>query len=251
MKLVLLTNDDGFSSPGIQHLKEYLSKKYDVYMVAPDSEKSAVSMSLSLNHPLRIHRLKEKEYRVDGTPSDCVTIAIQKILPRYPDVVVSGMNLGENLAEDILFSGTVGGAFCGHLYGIPSLAVSLIANRDRVLTGEFNFQAGVEFTGKVLEKILTGGTNEIFCNLNVPFHNNGQIVFTTPGSKKYRPDIVESIDPRGRTYYWIGTGNPQVSDNEGSDIWAVRNNMVSLTPLRYRLSDPEIAKELSWNFDET
>jgi len=251
MKTLLLTNDDGFSSPGIQHLKDYLSKTYNVYLVAPDSEKSAVSMSLSLNHPLRIHKVNDREYRVDGTPSDCVTIGIQKILPKTPDAVVSGMNLGENLAEDILFSGTVGGAFCGHLYGIPALAVSMIANRDRVKSGEFNFQSGVEYTGKVLEKILNSKNPDVFYNLNVPFQPNGKIIFTTPGSKKYKPDIVESIDPRGRTYYWLGTGNPQITDHKGSDIWAVRNGLVSLTPLRYRLSDPKITEELSWNLDET
>ena len=127
MKTILLTNDDGFYSPGLTSLKTELEKNYRVWVVAPDREKSAISMALTLNHPLRVNRVAENVFAVNGTTCDCVNIAVRKILPQKPDFVVSGMNLGENLSEDIFFSGTVGGAFAGHLYGIPSLAVSLIA----------------------------------------------------------------------------------------------------------------------------
>ena len=128
MKTILLTNDDGFYSKGILFLKSVLAKKYRVFVIAPDRERSAVSMSLTLHQPLRINRIEEGVFAVNGTTSDCVNIALQKILPHPPDFVVSGMNLGENLSEDIFFSGTVGGAFSGFLYGIPSLAVSLVGN---------------------------------------------------------------------------------------------------------------------------
>ncbi len=127
---------------GIIALKTELEKKYRVWVVAPDREKSAISMALTLNHPLRISQVEENVYAVNGTTADCVNIALQKILPVRPDFVVSGMNLGENLSEDIFFSGTVGGAFSGYLYGIPSLAVSLLAGLGQYQKQKFEFAQG-------------------------------------------------------------------------------------------------------------
>ena len=128
--------------------RSVLEKKYHVWVVAPDREKSAISMALTLNHPLRINQVEENVFAVNGTTSDCVNIALQKILPQKPDFVVSGMNLGENLSEDVFFSGTVGGAFSGHLYGIPSLAVSLIAGLGQYQQQEFEFAAGARNHGQ-------------------------------------------------------------------------------------------------------
>ena len=142
MKTILLTNDDGFYSQGLTALQTELEKHHQVWVVAPDREMSAISMALTLNRPLRVQQINDNVFAVNGTTSDCVNIAMQKILPHPPDFVVSGMNLGENLSEDVFFSGTVGGAFSGHLYGIPSLAISLIADVGLSHPQEFQFDAG-------------------------------------------------------------------------------------------------------------
>ncbi len=250
MKTVLLTNDDGYLSPGIQLLKKFLARKYEVYVVAPDKERSAISMALTLNQPLRVNRMKDNEYLVDGTPSDCVNIALQKILPRTPDFIISGMNLGENLSEDILFSGTVAGAFSGYLYDVPSLAVSLISDRGSYKEGEFDFADGVRITDRILTKLLALREFNVIYNVNIPYRNNGKIVVTAPGSKRYKPDIVESVDPRGKKYYWIGTGNPEAYGDKGTDIWAIKNGYISLTPLNFSFTSSELVRKLAEGFDE-
>ena len=238
MKTILLTNDDGFYSKGIEALKTELGKKYSIWIVAPDREKSAISMALTLNHPLRINQIEEKVFSVNGTTADCVNIALQKILPARPDFIVSGMNLGENLSEDIYFSGTVGGAFSGYLYGIPSLAVSLLAGLGQYQKQEFEFAQGAEITARILEKLLSLTHNGVIYNLNIPFPNRGEIAATTLGNKRYTPDIIERTDPRGRKYYWIGTGTPAYVDREGTDVWAVQNGYVSLSVIKYDLNSP-------------
>jgi 5'-nucleotidase len=242
MKTILLTNDDGFFSPGIARLHDRLSGSHEVYVVAPDSERSAISMALTLNRPLRVNRMAERVFAVNGTPCDCVNIALQKILPRRPDFIISGMNLGENLSEDVFFSGTVGGAFAGYLYGLPALAVSLIAGLGDFSIREFDFSQGAEVVAGVLEKLLTLPFADIVYNLNIPLPHSGRIVVTTLGRKRYKPDIVERTDPRGRLYYWIGTGKPDYQVHPGSDIQAVRNGDVSLSALSYEL-DADAGRE--------
>jgi len=246
MKTLLLTNDDGFYSKGITSLKILLEKKYHVWVVAPDREKSAISMALTLNHPLRINQVETNVYSVNGTTADCVNIAMQKILPQKPDFILSGMNLGENLSEDVFFSGTVGGAFSGFLYGIPSLAVSLIAGLGQYQQQDFEFEQGAEITVKILEKLMTYRHDQVIYNLNIPFPNCGEIAVTSLGSKRYTPDIIERIDPRGRKYFWVGTGTPNYSCQEGSDIWAVQNKFISLSIIKYDLnSKAEMIRLLS------
>jgi 5'-nucleotidase len=248
MKTILLTNDDGFYSPGLTSLKTELEKNYRVWVVAPDREKSAISMALTLNHPLRINQVEENVFAVNGTTSDCVNIALQKVLPASPDFVVSGMNLGENLSEDVFFSGTVGGAFSGHLYGIPSLAVSLIAGLGQYQKQEFDFAAGARIAARVVEKLLAGRHERVIYNLNIPFPNRGEIAVTRLGSKHYTPDIIERLDPRGRKYYWIGTGTPNYASSEGSDIWAVQNGFISLSVIKYDLNCQGEADRLAESF---
>jgi 5'-nucleotidase len=243
MKTILLTNDDGFYSKGLSFLKTILEKKYNVWVVAPDSEKSAISMALTLNQPLRVSQVEANVYAVNGTTADCVNIALQKILPQRPDFIVSGMNLGENLSEDVFFSGTVGGAFSGYLYGIPSLAVSLIAGLGQYQQHSFEFDQGAAITAKVLEKLLAYDHDNVIYNMNIPSPNRGEIAVSSLGSKRYTPDIVERTDPRGRKYYWIGTGTPNYNCQEGSDIWAVQNQYISLSIIKYDLnSQPEMGR---------
>jgi 5'-nucleotidase len=250
MKNILLTNDDGFYSKGITALKTELEKEHQVWIVAPDREKSAISMALTLNHPLRVNQVDENVYAVNGTTADCVNIALQKILPRKPDFIVSGMNLGENLSEDIFFSGTVGGAFSGYLYGIPSLAVSLIAGLGQYQQQEFEFPDGARITAKVLNKLLGCSHDNVIYNLNIPFPNQGKIVITALGNKRYTPDIIERTDPRGRKYYWIGTGTPNYASSEGSDIWAVQKGFISLSIIKYDLNSKEEMDRLATTFSE-
>ncbi len=249
MKTILLTNDDGFYSQGLTALQTELEKQYSVWVVAPDREMSAISMALTLNRPLRVKQIAEKVFAVNGTTSDCVNIAIQKILPRPPDIVVSGMNLGENLSEDVFFSGTVGGAFSGHLYGIPSLAISLIAGLGHSQPQEFQFDLGARIASRILERLLSCLHGNVVYNLNIPFPNRGEITFTRLGSKHYTPDIIERIDPRGRPYYWIGTGAPSYAGSEGSDVWAVQNGFVSLSIIQYDLNSKEELQRLAAAFN--
>ncbi|MCU0237558.1 MAG: 5'/3'-nucleotidase SurE [Acidobacteria bacterium] len=249
MKTILITNDDGFYSQGLTALKAELEKRHRVWVVAPDREKSAISMALTLNHPLRINRVEENVFAVNGTTSDCVNIALQKVLPAAPDFVVSGMNLGENLSEDVFFSGTVGGAFSGHLYGIPALAVSLIAGLGQYQRQEYDFAAGARIAARVLEKLMASRRERVIYNLNIPFPNNGEIAVTALGSKHYTPDIIERVDPRGRKYYWIGTGTPSYDCCEGSDIWAVQNGFVSLSVIKYDLNSREEMERLAGSFN--
>jgi 5'-nucleotidase len=248
MKTILLTNDDGFYSKGLTALQAELEKKHRVFVVAPDREKSAISMALTLNHPLRISQVETNVYTVDGTTSDCVNIALQKVLPERPDFVVSGMNLGENLSEDVFFSGTVGGAFSGHLYGIPSLAVSLIAGLGQYQQQEFAFADGAAVAASILDKLLAGPHDNVIYNLNIPHPNCGEIAVTTLGSKRYTPDIIERTDPRGRKYFWIGTGTPNYDGCEGSDIWAVQKGFISLSIIKYDLNSKKERDRLAGAF---
>jgi 5'-nucleotidase len=248
MKTILLTNDDGFYSKGILFLKSVLAKKYQVFLIAPDRERSAVSMSLTLQQPLRINRIEEGVFAVNGTTSDCVNIALQKILPHPPDFVVSGMNLGENLSEDIFFSGTVGGAFSGFLYGIPSLAVSLVGNPGTENPREFNFAESAEITERIVSRLLHYRHEDVVYNLNVPFPNNGKIRVTSLGKKRYKPDIIERVDPRGSKYYWIGTGAPDYSGTKGSDVWAVQKGYISLSVISYDFNSFVQRRRLSREF---
>lgn len=250
MKTILLTNDDGYFSEGIQALKEHLADTHEVYIAAPDNERSAASMSLTINRPLRIQTINEKEYAIDGTPVDCVNVAVQKILPRKPDLIISGLNLGENLSEDIFFSGTVGAAFSGYLYDIPSVAVSLISDKWSLNQGKFNLKDGVGITGRIITEILKIPDIIVVYNVNIPYKNNGKICVTAPGSKRYRPDIIENTDPRGQKYYWIGTGNPTAAGGRKSDVWAVKSGYISLSPLKYDLTNLEVMKEIAGKFDE-
>ncbi len=236
MKTILLTNDDGFRSPGLLKLRDLLKKKYEVFTIAPATEMSAVSMSLTLNRPLRVERIEENFFSLEGTPSDCVNIALRKLMTKMPDFVVSGMNHGENLSEDIIYSGTVGAATSGYFYGIPSLAVSLISDKKSYSHGIYNLDGSTKITDRVLDElILRSKQLDGVFNLNIPFDNNGKIIVTTLGNKRYKPDIIEREDPRGRKYYWIGTGNPESSGEKGTDIWAVKNGYNSLTPLALNL----------------
>lgn len=235
--LLLLTNDDGFFHEGIQALFRGLKDLGRLYIVAPDREKSASSMALSLRQPLRVQRIKSNIYGVEGTPADCIYLAMRKFLPRTPDLIVSGMNPGPNLGQqDVSYSGTVSAAIQGTFFQVPSLAVSLIADRD----GNFHFREAAVFVRRVARFLLRHRLPEgITLNINIPPPPIRGVKLTKIGIKRYEPDIIEKKDPRGNSYYWIGRGNPKIVIDAASDVSASHQGFITITPLRIDLTDYE------------
>ena len=225
--LILITNDDGVHAPGIRALAEALRPLGEVHVVAPDREVSACSQSLTLKHPLRAERLEQRVHSVDGTPADCVNLAIVKLLPRRPDLVVSGINRGANLGEDIFYSGTVGGAREGTFFGVPAIAISLTAR------AEIDFGPSAEFAARLATRVLDRGLPErTLLNVNVPPGHPAGVAVTVQGRREHEGTILEGLDPRRRTYYWIEEGRDRWVSDELSDIFAVRKGLISITPLQ-------------------
>ncbi len=160
------------------------------------------------------------------------------------------MNLGENLSDDVYFSGTVGGAFSGYLYDIPSMAVSMLSELHNTREEKFNINEGAAITKRILETLIPLQDITSVFNVNIPFHTNGKVVVTTMGRKRYRPEIVQKKDPRGRDYFWIGTGDPTYIGEKGTDIWAIQNQYVSLSVLNFRMNSFEKHKMIAEKFDE-
>jgi 5'-nucleotidase len=225
--LILVTNDDGVHAPGIKALAAALASKGEVHVVAPDREVSACSQSLTLKHPLRAEKVEERVYAVDGTPADCVNLALVKLLPRRPDLVVSGINRGANLGEDVFYSGTVGGAREGTFFGVPSIAMSLAVRADG------DFRPAADFASRLAAMVLEKGLPErTLLNVNVPPGNPKTAVTTVQGRREHEGTILEGLDPRRKTYYWIEEGKDQWVSDEMSDIHAVRQGLISVTPLQ-------------------
>ncbi len=232
---ILVTNDDGIHSKGIKALSDALKELGDVYVVAPDRERSAAGHSLTIHHPLRVEELSENRFSVDGTPTDCVNLAVNGLLPVRPDLVVSGINKGGNLGDDITYSGTVSAAMEGTLLGIPSVAVSLATKRD------FIFGPAARFARKVAAYILDHGIpSDTLLNVNVPNLPEEEIKgyrVTRQGKRVYGDAAVEKVDPRGRKYYWIGGDDLGFEHVEDSDFQAVFDGYISITPLHLDLTN--------------
>lgn len=233
--LILLTNDDGFYSEGIEILERYLKDLGQIYIVAPDRERSATSLSLTLHRPLRVKAIRENVYAVEGTPADCVYLALQKFLPRKPDLLISGINAGPNLGQqDISYSGTVAGAIQGTFLQVPSIAVSLLHDEQGQFLFDFSARVVSLVAKSLLENILPAG---ITLNINIPPPPAKGIKIVKLGQKRYNPEIIVKKDPRQRTYYWIGTGNPKSVGDKDSDVMIVKEGYISVTPLQTDLSD--------------
>jgi 5'-nucleotidase len=228
-----VTNDDGVFSEGIERLAAALSRVGDVYTVAPDQERSAAGHSLTLHHPLRAKLVGPNRWSVDGTPTDCVNWGVLHLLKQErPKLVVSGINLGLNLGDDVTYSGTVSAAFEGTLIGVPSVAIS-----QEIETG-FTFDAASEFASRLarhlLENPLPAGT---LINVNVPAGPPRGVRVVRLGKRRYGEAVIEKTDPRGRPYYWIGSTLPVGELEEGTDISAVAEKYISMTPLHLDLTD--------------
>jgi 5'-nucleotidase len=224
--LFLLTNDDGVHSAGLRALVEALAELGEVHVVAPDREVSACGHSLTLKHPLRAEPVAERIHAVDGTPADCVNLALAKLLPRRADLVVSGINHGPNLGEDVFYSGTVGGAREGTFFGVPSIAVSLTSRQEP------NLAPAAEFAARLAAMVLEKGLPErTLLNVNVPPGSPRKAVITVQGRRQHEGTILEGLDPRRRTYYWIEEGKDLWVTDEMSDMAAIRRGLISVTPM--------------------
>jgi 5'-nucleotidase len=232
--LILLCNDDGYYCEEIQILFRRLRPLGHTVIVAPDRERSASSLALTLRQPLRLHRLKPDIWSVDGTPADCIYFALQKVLPRRPDLLISGMNPGPNLGQaDVHYSGTVAAALQGTFCGIPSLGVSLLADP----TGRFRLEPAALIVRRIAERVLAHGLPEgVTLNINIPAPPVRGVRITQLGQKFYNPEVIEKKDPRGQAYYWVGTGTHSSDGGADTDIRATEQKCVSITPLQADLT---------------
>jgi len=249
--LILLTNDDGFFSEGIQTLRNKISEMGEVYIVAPDNEKSATSLALTLHHPLRVKKMDPYTYAVSGTPADCIYLAIQNILGSTPDLIISGMNPGPNLGQqDISYSGTVAGAVQGTFMDIPSIAVSTLPDKK----GIFYFDFSANFMTSLLKNLTPHSLPKgVTLNINIPAPPVKGIKMTKLGQKRYHPEIISKKDPRKRDYYWIGTGMPKAIGDESSDVHVIQKGYITVTPLHRDMTDYNLLKnnDLSTLFQKT
>ncbi len=251
---VLLTNDDGIFADGIQELSKAMQKIAAVYIVAPDRERSAVGHAITMHHPLRADKVKLYHnpnlpaWAVNGTPSDCVKLAVEAILPERPDIIISGINRGANLGTDVLYSGTVSAAVEGVISGLPSIAVSLTAveNPDYTLAAEF----AAKLSKIVLKNALPQGT---LLNVNVPGIPREDIcgvVVTRLGITRYNNEFQERVDPRGRSYYWMAGEVIEETSCSDTDLSAIRCNNISVSPIHFDFTNYEVMGTLrNWDFN--
>jgi 5'-nucleotidase len=246
--LILISNDDGIQARGIQILSRTIQEWADVVVVAPEHEQSAASHSLTLHRPLRIRRVKKDHYAVNGTPTDCVTLAIHQILDRRPDLVISGINRGANLGDDVHYSGTVSAAMEGAILNIPSVAVSLAVFGDARCHYVTAAEIALRFCKKISRLQLPKRALFNINVPNVPAKDLEGVEVTTLGKRNYGDIIVEKTDPHGHQYYWIGGNQTEFYDLKGSDCKVISQNKVSITPLKTDLTHRSLIKELkSWS----
>lgn len=230
MKRILVTNDDGIRAPGLQAAFGAGRTLGRAVIIAPEHDNSAASHSLTMSRPLLVRQVDESIYAVNGTPTDCVTIGIGKILQEKPDLVISGINPGPNLGDDISYSGTVSAAIEATMLGIPAIAVSLAAESE-----PFHYETAAAFIVKLADIILQRGLpRDTLLNINVPNTVPAKIkgaAFTRRGRRLYEDAIKETRDPWGRKHYWIGGGTPTFDGGEGTDSAAIRINRISITPM--------------------
>jgi len=245
--LILVTNDDGVFSPGIRALAKSLCALGRVVVVAPDRERSAVSHALTLHSPLRAEEIRPDIFAVDGTPTDCVNLGVHGLLQERPALVVSGINRGGNMGDDLTYSGTVSAAMEATLMGVPAMAVSL----DGESFGSDNFNRSARLTLFLARSIVEKGLPpDTFLNINFPAAEPRGFKLTRQGKRRYGETVVEKIDPRGKTYYWLGGGEMGFDNLEGTDFHAVHAGYVSITPLHLDLTNYRSFEQLeSWGLD--
>lgn len=248
MLKILITNDDGIHAPGLMALADSLKNIGTVAVVAPDRERSAIGHALTLHHPLRAVKVGQNMFAVDGTPTDCVNLGIHSLLEFKPDLVVSGINNGGNLGDDVTYSGTVSAAMEATLMGIPAFSISLVTSRE-----EHNYAAAADFAVKLAKLVHKNGLPaDTFLNVNMPDLPVEKLLMpliTSQGKRRYDGMIIDKVDPRGRNYYWIGTVDLNFHDIEGTDYSAVSRGHISITPLHLDLTNYNSISILNnWEF---
>jgi len=241
--MILVTNDDGIGAEGMLALREALHSLDEVVIIAPDREQSASSHSLTLNHPLRVRKVEDSVMSIDGTPTDCVLLAFNGLLPEKPKLVVAGINHGPNLGEDVSYSGTVAAAIEGTLQGAPSFAISVTGKPP------YSFEIASSFALKLARRILEGKLDaQTLLNVNVPNLGAGStpsVRITKLGKRLYRDLLIKKTDPRGRAYYWIGGNEPSWrSREEETDFMAIEEGAISVTPLQLDMTDHPKMRQL-------
>ena len=240
---ILLSNDDGYLAEGLVALANALKKHAEITVVAPDRNRSAASNSLTLEMPLRAHSTDNGFIKVDGTPTDCVHLAITGLLDKEPDMVFAGINHGSNLGDDVLYSGTVAAATEGRFLGLPAIAISLVGSNPT------HFETASEVAVNLLKQIINQPLpNDIILNVNVPDLPIADLKgyqATRLGQRHKSEAVIKSIDPRGRIIYWVGPPGMEQDAGEGTDFYAVSNGYVSVTPLQIDLTDYESINALN------
>jgi len=251
---ILLTNDDGIDALGINTLRKAFSSLGKLTIVAPDRERSATGHGITIHKPLRVYKMDYDNctaYSVTGTPADCVKIALDELIDEPPDIIVSGINSGANLGTDVLYSGTVSAAIEGVINGIPSIAISLVLDKNR------NYDLAAQVACNVVNKVINKGLpKETILNVNVPdikSIENLDFETTRLGIRKYTDSIEKRVDPRGNEYYWIAGQITDIECNRNkqisTDISAIAQNKVSVTPVHLDLTSYKIIDDLlTWNF---
>ena len=245
--LILITNDDGIHSAGLQALADRLQLFGRVVVVAPDRERSAVGHALTLHVPLRAEEISPGRWAVSGTPTDAVSLGIHGLLKEKPALVISGINKGGNMGDDLTYSGTVAAAMEATLMGVPAMAVSLVGPHYKYVDFAHAANVAAQLAASVVEHGLPADT---FINVNVPNITPLGIRLTRQGKRVYEESVVQNRDPRGRSYYWIGAGELGFQDLEGTDFHAVHNGYVSVTPLHMDLTNYAAMDRLrQWQLD--
>jgi 5'/3'-nucleotidase len=246
---ILITNDDGYGAEGLKSLEESLASIGVVWVIAPDREQSGQGHALTLNYPLRFHKRGPRHYVVQGTPTDCVYLGIHTILKEEgrPRLVVSGINRGYNLGDDITYSGTVSAAFEATLMSLPAFAISQEIGGDAPV----GFDAAARFAQVLAQEILKRGMPpDTLLNVNVPRQSPRGVRVTHQGRRIYPGGVVERIDPKGRAYYWIGGQSADWEDDPKSDFAALADGFVSVTPLHLDLTNYKVMDQVRrWNLD--
>ncbi len=235
---ILVTNDDGYLAPGIQLLARYLAEIAEITVVAPDRNKSGASNSLTLLRPLRVGKAENGHFHVDGTPTDCVHLALTGLLERVPDMVVSGINSGPNLGDDVLYSGTVAAAMEGRNLGLPAMAVSLASFKPN------HFESAAKAVIHLLDRLPSLGLSVVdhaatILNVNVPdlpYENIKGFQATRLGKRHKAESVIRSHDPRGAEIFWVGPVGEEADAGEGTDFYAIQNSYISVTPIHIDLT---------------
>ncbi len=240
---LLVSNDDGYSAEGLHALADALESLGEVWVVAPNREQSAVSHAVTLHRPLRLTRLAERRYTVDGTPTDCVAVALGHLMQgNPPDIVVSGINFGVNMGADVHYSGTVSAAFEGVISGFPAVAVS-----QQVGEG-FTWAHAAAFARRIVEWVLENGLpRDTLLNVNVPLGTPRGVQLTRLGTRRYMEGVIEDRDPRGRRILWIGGGEPIWEAQPGTDFPAVADGFISVTPLHLDMTASSLLEAMRQN----